>query len=261
MVNVDAMEPRNRRAYMKRCTDNVVDVEARMRVVEGQEPVQRKLRSEVIILARQHLLAHTGADLGGEIQNGPETEVATFAALVVFSVFNSSATCEGADTCINIFVEMKTLLRLAHTAARGHENTVQKVRMTVMQFAADLGHDSLRHSAERLLLAGSDVSQNANILREDVFARPDDCHWRDLTLLHRRLLELAKDVADLEALLQVVVLVRVNQLQILATVEDERVILVIGLAVAQDRVPWQPNAEPRLTPPIRHHLAVAVDQS
>ncbi|RUP24345.1 hypothetical protein BC936DRAFT_138933 [Jimgerdemannia flammicorona] len=157
-----------------------------MRVVEGQEPVQRKLRSEVVILARQHLLAHTGADLGGEIQNGPEAEVATFAALVVFSVFDSSATCEGADTRINIFVEMKTLLRLADTAARGHKNTIQKVRMTVMQFSSDLGHDPLRQSAERLLLTGSDVTQNANILREDVLTRPDNCHWRDITLLRRR---------------------------------------------------------------------------
>ena len=50
------------------------------------------------------------------------------------------------------------------------------------------------------------------------------------------LLEFAKDVADLETLLEVVVLVGVDQLKIFTTVEDDSVILIVRFSVSKDRV-------------------------
>ena len=64
-------------------TYDVVDVETGVAIVEGQESVDRELSAEVVVLATEHLLAHTRADLGLEIENRPEPEITTFAALVV----------------------------------------------------------------------------------------------------------------------------------------------------------------------------------
>ena len=71
--------------------EHVVDVEARMGVVEGQEPIERQLRAQVIILAREHLLAHAGADLGGEVQDRSEAQITTLTALIVLAMFDTAA--------------------------------------------------------------------------------------------------------------------------------------------------------------------------
>ena len=69
-------------------------MEARVAVVEGEEAVHRELRAEVVVLAREHLLAHAGADLGLEVEDGAEAEVAAFAALVVLGVLDPTAATE-----------------------------------------------------------------------------------------------------------------------------------------------------------------------
>ena len=71
--------------------DQVVNVEAGMGVVEGQEAVERELGSEVVVFSREHLLAHAGTDLCGEVEDGAETKVTTFTTLVVFAVLYPSA--------------------------------------------------------------------------------------------------------------------------------------------------------------------------
>lgn len=73
-------------------------------------------------------------------------------------------------------------------------------------------------------------------------------------------LKLAEDVADLEALLEVVVLVGVDELDVLAAVEDDRVVLVVRLAVAEDRVARQLDPELGPAPTVRQDLRVTVDQ-
>src|SRR6266480_540019 len=71
--------------------EQVVDVETGMGVVERQEPIERKLGAEIIVLARKHLFAHASTDLGCEVENGTETKVTAFTALVVFAVLDAAA--------------------------------------------------------------------------------------------------------------------------------------------------------------------------
>jgi hypothetical protein len=61
--------------------EDVVDVETRVTVVEGEEAVHRELGAEVVVLAGEHLLTHTGRDLGREIEDSTETEITTLSAL------------------------------------------------------------------------------------------------------------------------------------------------------------------------------------
>ena len=52
--------------------EDVVHVEARMRVVEREEAVDGELGAEVVVLATEHLLTHTGAKLRLEVQDRTE---------------------------------------------------------------------------------------------------------------------------------------------------------------------------------------------
>lgn len=72
--------------------EDVVDVESRVTVVEREESIHRELRAEVVVLAREHLLSHTGRDLGLEVENRSETEVTTFAALFRDAISTTAAT-------------------------------------------------------------------------------------------------------------------------------------------------------------------------
>lgn len=58
-------------------------MEARVTVVEGEEAVHRELGAEVVVLSREHLLAHAGADLGLEVEDRSEAEVSSLSALSV----------------------------------------------------------------------------------------------------------------------------------------------------------------------------------
>ena len=56
-------------------------METGVTVVEGEEPVHRELGAEVVVLSRQHLLAHAGSNLGLEVENRPESEISSLSAL------------------------------------------------------------------------------------------------------------------------------------------------------------------------------------
>ena len=86
-------------------------METRVGIVERQESIKRELRAEVVVLARQHLLAHTSADLGGEVQNRAETQITTFATLVVLAMLDTPTTKDGIHTGVNVLVQVETLLR------------------------------------------------------------------------------------------------------------------------------------------------------
>ena len=150
--------------------EHVVQVETGMGVVEGQETIEGELSSEVVVLAREHLFTHTSSDLGGEVENGAETQITTLAALVVLAVLDTATTQQSVHTSVNIFVEMQTLLSLGDTTTGGHEDTVEEIGMTVMELATNLGQGSGEEGTECLFLTGGDITKNTNVLRENVLA-------------------------------------------------------------------------------------------
>ena len=85
---------------------HVVDVETGVAVVERQEAIDGQLRAEVVVLATEHLLTHTGADLGLEVQDGAKTEVASLSTLVVLRVLDAPTASEGIHTGVDIFVQV-----------------------------------------------------------------------------------------------------------------------------------------------------------
>ena len=54
---------------------------------------------------------------------------------------------------------------------------------------------------------------------------------------HSVLLEFSKNIPDLETFLKVVVLVGIDKLEVLSTVEDDDMVLIVGLSVSKNGVP------------------------
>ena len=78
---------------------------------------------------------------------------------------------------------------------------------------------------------------------------------------HRVLVELRKNVPNLEAFLEVVVLVSVDELEVFTAIENDRMVLVIRLSISKNWVPRELNAE--LGSPassLRDELAVTIDK-
>lgn len=130
--------------------------------------------AEVVVLATEQLFTHTGSNLGLEVENGAEAEVTTLAALVILAVLDPSASTERIHTCVDIFVQMQSLLCLRHPSSSCHEQSVQEIRVTVVQLGAQPRPSTSREGTEGLLLASRDVSQDTNVLREDVLASTDN---------------------------------------------------------------------------------------
>ena len=89
-------------------------------------------------------------------------------------VLDATTASECIHTREDIFVQVQTLLRLRDTIARVHGNTVEVVRVTIMQLAANPRQSTRSESSERLFLARSDVTKNTDILRENVLASTND---------------------------------------------------------------------------------------
>ena len=165
---------------------------------------------------------------------------------------------------------MQTLLRLGHATTRCHVHRVQKVGVTVVELTTDLGHTTRGHSTECLLLTSCHITKNTNVFRENVLLRAHNCHRRlakdvvswAVGILGRHVdrLKLGKDVTDLETFLQIVVLVGINQLQEFTAMEDNGMVLVVRLAVTQNRVARQLDTELGTTTTSGEHLAVAINQ-
>jgi hypothetical protein len=112
-------------------TYNVVDVETRVTIVEGQESIDGQLGSKVVVFSRQHLFTHTGSDFGLEIQDRTKTEISAFTTLVVFRVLDSSTSTKGVHTSEDIFVEMETLLGFRDTTSGVHVDGVEEIRLRI----------------------------------------------------------------------------------------------------------------------------------
>ena len=141
---------------------------------------------------------------------------------------------------------METLLSFGDTSTRGHEDTVEEIRMTVVEFATDLSERSGEECTESLFFSSRHVSEDANVLGKDIFTSTEDSHGillsrrqtrsvrRDIVRCH--FFEFRENAADLQALFEVVVLVGIDKLDVFSTIEDEGVVLIVGLAVTKDRV-------------------------
>lgn len=251
--------------------EQVVDVEARVSVEEGQEAIQRKLSAEVVVLARQHLFTHTSTDLGGEVENGAEAQVTTLTTLVVLAVLDSATTEDSSHTSVNILVQVQTLLSLGDTTTSGHEDTVQEIGVTIVELTADLSQSTSKESTECLFLSGSNVTKDTDVLRENVLASTENGNRVEVggrkarsvrrNVVGGHLFELSKDGANLEALLKVVVLVSVDELDVFTTVEDQAVVLVVRLAVTENRVARKHDTELGAAHAVLHELGVTVDES
>ena len=153
---------------------DVVDVETGVRVVEGEETIEGQLGSKVVVLSAELLFTHTHSKLGLEVKNGTETEITTLSTLVVLRVLDAASTADGGHTSEDILVQVQTLLSLGHTTTGGHERRVEEIGVTVVQLSADPREDTRRERTERLFLSGSNITKDANVLREDVLASTDD---------------------------------------------------------------------------------------
>ena len=187
-------------------------------------------------------------------------------------MFDTTATTERVHTSEDILVQVKSLLRFRHSTARVHEDTVKEIRVSVMQLATNPRQRTSGKRTKRLFLPSSNITQNPNILRKNILARSNDRNrWSFeivLTPLRVRirtrdviLFEFAENVSDLQTLLKIIILIRVDELQVLATVKDNRMILVVRLAIAQNRVTGQLDPKLRLAfPSLRVKLRVSVNQ-
>src|SRR6202035_6052916 len=111
---------------------------------------------------------------------------------------------------------MQSLLSLRDTTASRHENAVEEIGVTVMQFSTELCQCTRKQGTECLFLAGSDVTENTNILREDVLSCSENGDGVDLGggyargirrhVINRHLLKLSENAANLETFLEIVVL-------------------------------------------------------
>ena len=122
-------------------------------------------------------------------------------------MLDALVTRDGRHTSEDILVQVGALLRLRHAAARRHERRHQEIRVAVVKLSADAREHARRERTKRLLLDGGNVTEDTNVLREDVFVHADDGD-RELGELFRTslcvralardvvLLELAEDVPD-----------------------------------------------------------------
>ena len=109
-----------------------------MAVVERQEAIDGQLRAEVVVLATEHLLTHTGADLRLEVQDGTETEITSLAALVVLRVLDTTTATKCVHTGVDILVQVEALLRLRDTATRRHVQSIEEIGVTVVELPANV---------------------------------------------------------------------------------------------------------------------------
>src|SRR5258708_37969442 len=217
-------------------------MESRMTIIKREEAVNRQLTAKEIVLPTEHLFANTSPNLSLEIKDGTKTKISSFAALIIFYVLNAPAAPEGGHTGEDIFIEMKSFLRFGDSSAGIHESGINEIRMAIVKLSAYPSQRSSREGAESLFFSSRDITQDTNILRKDVFACPENSHGClgkflltplciRILLRHSIRFKLAQHITNLEALLEVVVLVGIDELQILTPIEDNCMVLVVRLAI------------------------------
>ncbi|KAH3665928.1 hypothetical protein OGAPHI_004117 [Ogataea philodendri] len=238
----------------RQLNEQVVDMETQVSIVEREESVQWELSTQVVVLSRKHLLSHTSTNLSGEIQNRTKTEISSLTTLVVLTMLDSTTSAHGNHTSVDIFVQVQSLLGLRDTTSGGHVDSIQEIRVTIVQFSTDLSQSSSKQGTESLFLTGSHITQNTRVLRENTRSV-----W--VHVVNVQFFEFSKHRSDLQTLFQVVVLVGIDQLQVFTSGENDRVVLVIRLTITQNWVTGKLNSELRSSSTILHNLTVSVNQS
>ena len=142
--------------------------------------------------------------------------------------------------------------------------------MTVMEFTADLSQCTREQSTERLFLTGSNVTEDTDVFREDVFSSTEDSdrgdtRWSDTRriggdIIDRHFFKFSENGTNLETFFEIVVLIGIDKLDIFTAVEDEGVILIVALSVTEDGIARELNSEFRSAHTVLHDLTVSIDQ-
>mmetsp|Transcript_36954 Transcript_36954/g.95425 ORF Transcript_36954/g.95425 Transcript_36954/m.95425 type:complete len:597 (-) Transcript_36954:470-2260(-) len=142
---------------------------------------------------------------------------------------------------------------LLHTVLLVHE-----VWVAVVHARTEQGPAPLLDCAEGLFGARGEVADGANVAG-DVLREADDALRPWVSTLARP--KLAQDARQQHHLLEVRSLVGVNALSKDATHKGDRVVLVVALAVPQDRIPRQLDAPARQPPAVAIRAAAPVDEA
>ena len=111
-----------------------------MAIIEHQEVIDGQLCTQVVVFTTEHLLSHTPPDLRLEVEDRTETEIMSFATLIVLGVLDLASASESIHTCINIFIKVQALLSLRNTAMCCHVYSIEEIRMPIMKFATNPSH-------------------------------------------------------------------------------------------------------------------------
>ncbi|EEQ37579.1 hypothetical protein CLUG_01701, partial [Clavispora lusitaniae ATCC 42720] len=205
----------------------VIDMETRVTVVEGQESVQWQLSRQVVVFSGQHSFTHTSTDLGCEITDRTETHISTLTTLVIFTVFDSSSSQHCSHTSVDIFVQVQSLLSLRDTTSSKHKSGIQEIRVTIMQFTSNLGQRSSEQSTKSSFLTSSNITQDTRVLRENVLSGTQNGNrgfalflavlqvwsiW--IHVFNIQFFEFSQNRSDLQTLFKIVVLIGIDQLNI-----------------------------------------------
>lgn len=186
-------------------------------------------------------------------------------------MFDLSSSTKRVHSSVDILIQMQTLLRLRYTTSSRHEDGVEEIGMTVMQLSTNVRHRPRSERTERLLLPSSDVSQNTDVLRENVLSSSNNRDrilaeflrsFRSVRVLRRDVvvLEFTENISNLETLLQIIILIRVDELEVFSSMEDDGVVLVVRLAVSENGITGQLDSEFRSSLSVRENFGVTIDE-
>mmetsp|Transcript_103052 Transcript_103052/g.222476 ORF Transcript_103052/g.222476 Transcript_103052/m.222476 type:complete len:595 (+) Transcript_103052:877-2661(+) len=236
------------------------EVVPHVRVVEGEALGQREELTKAEHLPREDLLAGAHGELGEEAQDGVEAQVPALGEVEVLLVQDLPASpAEGeVHAGEDVLREVERLGPLGDPALLHHVLLVHDVRVAVVHARAQEGPAPLLDRAEGLLGARREVADGADVAR-DVLREADDA--LGLRVPAKACTELAQDARQQHHLLEVRALVGVDALREDAAREDARVVLVVALAVSEDRVARQLDAPPRQAAAVGILAAALVGQA
>ena len=210
------------------------DVEAAAREEEGEEAGEVKVLAQTVEVAARALERVARGDLELEAVDRGEAHVAPLAAVDVLKVLDARAAQHRVEAGEDVLRDVQRLRGLRDAAARHRPHLVPHVGVAVVEAHHQRPRqEALHHRAKHKLVRRREARHRAAALREDVLAEADDAHVAAEEL---------EQVAQLVCLAEVVVLVHVERLQVLAAREDDRVVLVLGLALADHGVARQLDA-------------------
>jgi len=124
--------------------------------------------------------------------------------------------------------------------------------VSIVEFTTNPCHRASGEGTKCLFLSSCEITQDTNILREDVFTRANDGNRPFTEILvvplavrvlvrHCVFFELGKNIPDFETFFKVVVLVGIDE--VFATVENDSMVLIVGLPISENGVTGEFNAE------------------